>query len=529
MAAMLVCSRPSTPLVHMRLRLAWSVLSLSAALVLAVSASASAAAPGFTGPTTLPGSSGGSEPSLAISTTAIRYASWQSPGEFARSPDGVNFTNTGIPDPSALGDVTNAVDAAGALYNAQICGPPAALHTCVYRSLDGGTTWPQQTVAADSNPGASDRPWIDVYPKDTGGAWNPDLTTVYLEYHTFSPEDLAYVTVSHDGGKTFSAPRLITTDTNAISSSGCNTIPSGVAVDARDGTVYALWLSGNDVASNVATGCNYSQIGPFDKAWVSTSTDGGLTWTSHLAWQGQFDETTKIGDNADKIFGTISVDRAGQVHVLLPVRTNDDPVGFVVGCETGSACQEAPQPTNLLLVTSPDRGAHWTAPFRVNQAGGSHFFPWIAAGSSGTVDAIYYRTDSLRPNDPADRWFVGFSQVTGTTATTGASGAVYAAPPKVVSKPLDPSPVHNGGICTFGIFCTAVPNANRSLADSIAIAIDPAGGANGVWTNDAGTSRRIDFACQSSGASAIANLKPLHGCFGATPTRAAGAHGSDSA
>ena len=489
---------------------------LATAAALALPAAVFGAAPGFTGPTTLPGSSDGSEPSLAISTLGIRYASWQAPGEFASSPDGVHFTNTGMPDPGALGDVTNAVDAAGALYNAQICGPPAALHTCVYRSLDGGRTWPQQTIAADSNPGASDRPWIDVYPKDTGGAWNPDLTTVFLEYHTFSPEDLAYVTVSHDGGKTFSPPRLITTDTNAISASGCNTIPSGVAVDPRSGAAYALWLSGNDVASNATTGCNYSQIGPFDKAWVSTSTDGGLTWTSHLAWQGHFDPATKIGDNADKIFGTISVDRAGQVHVMLPVRTNDDPVGFVTGCETGSSCQETPQPTDLLLVTSPDGGAHWTAPFQVNQASGSHFFPWIAAGSGGIVDAIDYRTDSLRPNDPADRWFVDFSQITGATATVAGAGARYTSTPTVTTTPLAPAAVHVGGICTFGIFCTAVPDANRSLADSIAIALDPAGGANGVWTNDAGASRRIDFACQSSGPSAFAGLKPLHGCYGTT-------------
>src|SRR5438045_5569400 len=288
-----------------------------AALLLAVPAGgATPKSPGFTGPTTLPGSDGGNEPSLAISTAGIRYASWQAPGEFASSPDGVHFTNLGLPDSSALGDVTNAVDAAGAVYNGQICGPPAALHTCIYRSVDGGHTWPQRTLAADVNPGASDRPWIDVYPKSTGGAWNPDLTTVYLEYHTFSPDDLAYVTVSHDGGKSFSPPHIITSDTNAISGSGCNTIPSGVAVDSRSGAVYALWLSGNDVASNVTTGCNYSQIGPFDKAWVSASTDGGLTWTSHLAWQGQFDQATKIGDNAARSSGTISGARAAQLHVL---------------------------------------------------------------------------------------------------------------------------------------------------------------------------------------------------------------------
>jgi hypothetical protein len=73
--------------------------------------------------------------------------------------------------------------------------------------------------------------------------------------------------------------------------------------------------------------------------------------------------------------------------------------------------------------------------------------------------------------------------------------------------------VHVGGICSFGIFCSAVPNANRSLADSIAIALDPAGGANGTWTNDASGTRQIDFACQSSGASAFAGAKALSGCY----------------
>ena len=418
-----------------------------------------------------------------------------------------------MPDASALGDVTNAVDAAGALYNGQICGAPTILHTCVYRSLDGGKTWPQTTLAADVNPGASDRPWIDVYPKNTGGSWNPDLTTVYLEYHTFSPDDLAYVTVSHDGGKSFSPPHIITSDTNAISGSGCNTIPSGVAVDQRSGTVYVLWLSGNDVATNVLSGCNYSQLGPFDKAWVSASTDGGLTWTSHLAWQGHFDPSTRTGDNADKIFGTIAVDTAGQVHVALPVRMSDDPVGFTADCETNPSCQETPQPTNLLLVTSPDGGAHWTAPFQVNAASGSYFFPWIVAGSNGVIDADYYQTPSLRPNDPADRWSIGFAQITGATAKLAGGVATYATKPNVAATQLDASAVHVGGICTFGIFCSAVPNANRDLADSISIALDPAGGANAVWTNDAAGTSRVDFACQSSGPSAYAGLKPLHGCY----------------
>src|SRR6059036_845780 len=144
------------------------VLPLATAVFLVLPPANSAQGPGFTGPTTLPGSDGGSEPSLAISNNGVRYVSWQSPGEFASSPDGVRFTNLGQPDSEALGDVTNAVDAAGALYNGQICGGATILHTCLYRSLDGGRTWPQKTIVADVNPGASDRPWIEVYPKQTG-------------------------------------------------------------------------------------------------------------------------------------------------------------------------------------------------------------------------------------------------------------------------------------------------------------------------------------------------------------------------
>jgi len=57
----------------------------------------------FHAPVTLPGSEDGNEPSLAISNDGVRYPSWQSPGEFAKSSDGVNFVNIGIPDGTPSG------------------------------------------------------------------------------------------------------------------------------------------------------------------------------------------------------------------------------------------------------------------------------------------------------------------------------------------------------------------------------------------------------------------------------------------
>jgi hypothetical protein len=493
---------------------------LSLALITGViTAAAGGRSVGFHRPVKLPGSGkGGNEPSLAISTHGIRYASWQGPGEFARSWNGVRFQNVGVPDESAIGDVTNAVDATGALYNGQICGNATALHTCIYKSFDGGRTWPQQTIAADSHPGASDRPWIDVFPKKSKKIRNTNRTYVYLEYHTFSPEELAYVTVSSNGGKSFSEPKFITTDTNAVNSSGCNTVPGGVTTD-RHGTVYALWLSGNDVAANAASGCNYSQIGPFNKAWVSTSTDHGNTWTAHLAWQGEFDQATRTGDNADKIFATIAVDRSGQVHVGLPVRHNDDPAGFVADCETNPDCQESPHDTDLLLVTSPDKGKHWTDPLKLNKGQGSNFFPWITAGSGGRVAGVYYASDTRRPNDDQSVWYIKTVRVGRARARVSGGSARYRSSPRITRRLLDRRPVHKGGICSFGVFCAAVPNANRNLADSIAIALTPKGGAEAVYTVDSpqqikkGEESHIEYACQRSGKSAIARKGRIHRCY----------------
>lgn len=484
---------------------------------------APAALPGFHAPVTMPGGSGGSEPSLAITGAAnpailagLRYVSWQVPGEFAKSADGVSFSQITTPDTGAGGDVTNAIGANGAIYNGQICGGATELHTCIYRSLDGGTTWVKRNMLADNHPGAADRPWITVFPGAT-----PDQDTVYLEFHTFTPDDLVYVTKSTDGGLNFGPPIPVEMGTNsAIPDSGCNTIPGGIIVDQSNGNVYALWLSGDDVAQNVITGCNYSNIGPFSKAWVSKSTDGGTTWTPTLAFQGAYDVTTNIGDNAGKIFSTITQDTSGQIHIGLSVRHNDNPRQFVVDCQTNSNCMEAPNATDMYIATSPDQGAHWTLPFKVNQTTGSFFFPWIHAGSAGVIDVANYSSTTLRPNDKTSIWYVGMSQVSGAVAHyVSGNNATYDTTP--VATPqilLDPNRVHGngisgGGICTYGLFCLAVPGSNRNLADVFEVHLDPAGGANVTWTSDNG-GNHISFACQNSGASAFAGAPDLNGCYG---------------
>jgi hypothetical protein len=228
---------------------------------------------------------------------------------------------------------------------------------------------------------------------------------------------------------------------------------------------------------------------------------------------------TNIGDNAGKIFSTISQDQGGQIHIGLCVRHNDDPKGFLLACEQSSNCLETDNPTDMYIVTSPDQGAHWTLPFKVNQTTGSFFFPWIHAGSAGRVDVANYFSTTLRPNDPTSVWFVGMAQVTGAVAhyLSGANATYDSIPVATPEIQLDPNHVHGngttgGGICTYGTFCLAVPGSNRGLADVFEVHLDPAGGANVAWTSDNG-GNHIGFACQDSGPSAFAGAPDLNGCY----------------
>src|SRR5438128_65480 len=84
-----------------RLPILFALSIFSAFVPVGAQVMASPATPGFEAPVLMPGSSGGTEPSLAISNNGIRYVSWQSPGEFARSADGVNFVQPAQPTPDS--------------------------------------------------------------------------------------------------------------------------------------------------------------------------------------------------------------------------------------------------------------------------------------------------------------------------------------------------------------------------------------------------------------------------------------------
>lgn len=527
---------------------------------------AAAVAPGFHAPVIPPGAgAGGNESYVGIGflgpRTGNRVQAWQGATRYNVSPDGVNWNSASglIPGTAGGGDVVTAVDAFGAYYIMEFCSTTqGALQACLHKSTNGGTTW-TTTLLANVLPNPVDRPWIDVYPKlgATSTITSTTQTRVYLEYHTFT-DGQTYVNTSTDGGTTFGPPVPVGVGTNtAIPDSSCNTVPSGVAVDQRNGTAYAVWLSGDDVAQNTATGCNVTQIGPFNKAWVSKSTNDGLTWTipsAGPAWTGFFDIATDTGDNANKLFGSIAVDYAGQVHVLVTARKKDQPLQYVADCENPLLpCVENKADTDLVFVTSPDAGAHWTTPRDINLVHDTdnnpdtnphtYFYPWIYAGAKGMVGAVYYFAPTNSPNATApatNSWYTKYSLISDAVANppgvggcppdnitmSGPACYVGAGPQVAQETQISSNAIHVGGICTFGIFCS-VTGGNRNLLDSNNIAIDPAGGANNNWTADANPAqRRVEFGCQNSGRSLFdgpnapepfaGGSAVLNGCYGPT-------------
>jgi len=454
-----------------------------------------------------PGSqSNATEPYIAVDRSdGTIYVAWQASGsKVARSDDGGRtFVQTPIVDPFGrdLGDVairvggptpcatatTTCLPGTHRVYVSALERLPLILQAHLARSDDRGAHWTINDLAA-FNPSFIDRPWLAVFPSKTSA--NQDQ--VYISYHDFSASQIN-VAASNDGGQTFGpSVDALAQNSMAQTQSFCNTVPSGIEVDPQTGEVYVQWITADPVA-NTTQGCNITQIQNFHQVWVAHSpaaSPGGLTsWDAHLVFDGG------PNTNTDKIFATLAVDDsrvsgvAGNVYSVFP----DNLV--------------APGVFDIWFAHSSDKGKTWSSPVNVNSDKGTHFFPWIAPGSTGRVDFIWLNTTDLNPSDASlSPWFVTFAQTTNGNSAT----------PKFNQTSASSGAMHVGGICTTGIFCS-VTGGNRDLADSISIAIDRGGGAALVWTDQGRVLNgptHITYACVKAQQSAIAGANPGLSCKG---------------
>jgi hypothetical protein len=442
------------------------------------------------------------EPYIAIDRSdGTVWVAWQAGGSHvARSDDGGrSFTellsedDVGDVDIAVGGPTPCTIPTTGCkpgTHRVYVSSISNALQTQLAHSDDRGASWTVNSVAA-YNPSFVDRPWLAVDPSKVSATQDK----VYISYHDFSISQIS-VAASSDGGATFGPSiDVLTSSPVAEFETFCNSIPSGLEVDPQTGEVYVQWITADPVQN--AQGCDLTQNQNFHQVWVAHSTGAVgtgpgtvTTWDVHQVFDGPGNT------NTDEIFAALAVDdsgmpgKSGNVYSVFPDNLS------------------GPQVYDIWFARSLDRGVSWSAPVKVNNDKGTHYFPWVAAGSTGRVDFIWLNSPDYTPTDAEQSpWYVTFAQTTNGTSST----------PKFQQTSASSSVMHVGDICTHGIYCDLVLNGNRDLADSISIAIDRGGSAGLAWTDQGRVLHgptHITYGCNTSQQSAIAGANSGLSCKG---------------
>jgi hypothetical protein len=174
-----------------------------------------------------------------------------------------------------------------------------------------------------------------------------------------------------------------------------------------------------------------------------------ITWRNYEVWHGP------VGSLYDRIFPVTAVDQGGRVYAVWSDGANTYVKSSGNGTSWGCPAASTP-PGGIAPCTQPTA---IPLPAGVNTS----VFPWIAGGSDGIADVVFYGAAAPTPGDfgnAADVWNVYMAQTTDRGQTWS------------VSTASDHS-IHTGGICMGGIGCAA----GRTLLDFFQVSIDPTNGA----------------------------------------------------
>jgi hypothetical protein len=395
-----------------------------------------------------------------------------------------------------LGDVTMTADRAGTVFVGHLTG---LLQTDIDWTRDDGKTWQTANdVAQLPSPGASsnspflvDRPWIGAYSPDTTFTH----TSVYLEYHDLTTSFIYIVTCSLATGSLKCGAPVPVSNTQTA----CNSIPGGVATSpagsSHPGRVYAVWTTA-DPLTNATSGCNITQLAPFYALYVAWSDTPSVPGSWHqvpvyIGPNGSSQNcpgtapvegvSTNTCADMSEVFTPIAVDQAGNVYV-----------SFVDYISTIDAHY------NVYLQRSLDGGQSWNGsktgagkPVLVSNAGGTHFFPNLVAGSNGRVAVVYYSTTyadrpfmngdtcpttippqtscqgKAQPEPPSTAWVFNVAESFNASGSSPTFTQYQASDPGVV--------VHYGDVCNLGIYCDGSSTGNRSLFENTTVFADHSG------------------------------------------------------
>jgi hypothetical protein len=314
-------------------------------------------------------------------------------------PVGVCGRQTGVPWPFAT-DPWVSVGADGRVYVAAL-----GRGIVVVTSDDGGATWTKPVYV--QSPNFADKQSLTADPRRAGTAY-----LVWSDYRPTTPpgtEADGMLSVTHDGGRTWSSPRAILPHGRRA-----GPLSSLILVDRRNGRLY-------DVASWVRNGEPTNATPPHFV--VHHSDDGGRTWSG----RNDFAVGLPARSNGGPVIRT---------SPAVPSFALDDG-GVLYGAWQDSRFSGG-RVEQLTFSTSSDGGATWSAPRRLGPARGGAILPVVAAQGDGRVAILHLRlATTLR----GARWHVLTSRDRGRTFADRTVGAPFdlGRAPKLKGDVLVPS------------------------------------------------------------------------------------------
>ena len=287
---------------------------------------------------------GGADIGFAVSTDgALTWTNGFLPGITTFQGNGTN---------SAVSDTNVAYDPKHGVW--LISSLPISstnVQVAVSRSTDGGSTWTNPIVAAQS-PGL-DKNWLVC----DGSATSPHYGNCYMEWDDNNNGNLIQMSTSSDGGLTWSAPVRPLDTPHGL---------GGQPLVQPGGTVLVPYLADATVPPKIQS---------------FLSNDGGATWSSSLQVSTVSDHGVAGGLRSDAL-PSAQIDGAGNVYVIWQ------------DCRFRTNCR-----SNDLVISTTADGASWTAPARIPidaiTSTVDHFIPGLGidsntSGSGAHLALTYY-------------------------------------------------------------------------------------------------------------------------------------------
>jgi hypothetical protein len=235
----------------------------------------------------------------------------------------------------------------GRIYVASLSGGVS-----VTSSADWGRHW--STPAALHGYGFSDKPSLTADPRRPGTAYV--VWSAYLRTGPPGTESDELLSITHDGGRSWSAPTMILRHGNRAGPEN-----GQIVIDRRTGRLYLFMVWVRD-----------GLIRPGDPGLMllSRSGDGGAHWSKPRRFERG--NTARVVVRSSPQVPSFAVDGRGVLYgVWQDSRFSHD------------------RRDEVLFVTSRDGGTHWSRPRRISMPAAEALLPTVAAQGNGRVAVLY--------------------------------------------------------------------------------------------------------------------------------------------